>query len=324
MKTYRIAVIGPPQNDASHSLPLSQHPRFELLEPDAADLDAIVVASEPAAHTADTLAALERGLHVLVALPFAVDFVAALQMSGAAKASGRVCGVAYKYRFTPQALATKELIENAHLGPMRSIEITAQHGDRRLAERQERGWWFERGLGGGVAELGLSNSIDLAIWFAGRPPKKMTGFVRTANPHRQDKAGSFGATADDGAFALLDFGAGLIARLSHDATAPVESYVCAVYGEDRVAVSSGRQVDETTLYTVDDDETNELQCKPSAYEKSLGIDTALSMELYDEFIKQIETGESALPTAEDAHMVQAVLVPIGAFPMTDPTSRSIS
>jgi predicted dehydrogenase len=307
MKKYRIAVIGVPQTDASHRLPLSQHPRFELLEPDAADLDAVVIASEPASHADDTAAALQRGLHVLVAVPFAVDVAAAQAMCDAAKSAERTCGVAYKFRFTPQALATKELIDNAHLGAMRSIEITAQHGDRRLAERHERGWWFDRGLGGGVAELGLANAVDLAIWFAGRAPNSIAGLVRTANPHRQDKTGSFGATADDGAFALLDFGAGLVARLGNDATAPVESYVCAVYGEDRVAVSSGRQVAETTLYTVDDDETNELQCKPSAYEKALGADTALSMELYDEFIKHIETGESALPTFEDALEVQRVL-----------------
>ena len=140
----------------------------------------------------------------------------------------------------------------------------------------------------------------------------MTGFVRTANPHRRDKAGSFGATADDGAYALLDFGDGLAARLSNDGTAPVESYVCAVYGEDRIAVSSGRHAGETTLYTVDDDETNELQCKPSAYEKSLGANAALAMDLYDEFVKQIETGSSALPSFGEALEVQRVLAAISA------------
>lgn len=311
MKTYRIAVTGLPANDGSLRLPLSQHRRFELLEPDAERLDAVVVASAPASHVADTLAALKSGLHVLVALPFAVDLEAAQTMTDAAKGAGLACGVSYKFRFTPQALATKELIENRHLGSMRSIEIAAQHGDRRLAERHERGWWFERGLGGGVAALGLANSIDLAIWFAGRAPKSASGFVRTANPHRQDKTGSFGATADDGAYALLDFGAGLVARLSNDATAPVESYVCAAYGEDRVAVSSGRHAGETTLYTVDDDETNELQCKPSTYEKSQGKDAALAMDLFDEFVKQIETGTSALPSFDDALEVQLVVSAIG-------------
>jgi predicted dehydrogenase len=312
MKAYRIAVIGSPPDDSSHRVPLGRHARFELVEPDAEQLAAVVVASAPASHVADVLGALKRGLHVLVALPFAVDLDAALTMAGAAKSAGSVCGVGYKLRFAPQAIATKELIENKHLGPMRSIEIATQHGDRRLAERHDRGWWFERGLGGGVAALGLSNSIDLAIWFAGRAPKSASGFVRTANPHRQDKTGSFGATADDGAYALLDFGAGLAARLSNDGTAPVESYVCAAYGEDRVAVSSGRHADETTLYTVDEDETNELQCKPSTYEKSLGISTALTMDLYDEFVKQIETGTSALPSFEDALEVQRVLSAIGA------------
>jgi predicted dehydrogenase len=311
MKTYRIAVIGLPENDNSVRQQLALHSRFDLVEPDSPELEAIVIASPPASHVADTLAALERGLHVLVAIPFAVDLAAAQAMNDAANTSGRVCGANYKFRFTPQTLATKELIVNKHLGWMRSIEISAQHGDRRLAERHERGWWFDRGLGGGVAAIGLANAIDLAIWFAGRPPAKTTGFVRTANPHRQDKAGSFGATADDGAYALLDFGNGLAARLSNDATAPVESFVCAVYGEDRVAVSSGRHAAETTLYTVDDDETNELQCKPSAYEKSLGIELALTMELYDEFAKAIETGSSALPTFADALEVQRVLAAIG-------------
>src|SRR5580698_959591 len=102
MKTYRIAVIGLPENDTSHRLPLAQHSRFELLEPDAEQLDAVVVASDPASHVTDTLSALQRGLHVLVALPFAIDLDAAQTMTEAAQASKRVCSVDYRFRFTPQ------------------------------------------------------------------------------------------------------------------------------------------------------------------------------------------------------------------------------
>jgi predicted dehydrogenase len=193
---------------------------------------------------------------------------------------------------------------------MRSIEIASQFGELRHASTYERGWWFERGLGGGAASLSLAQSIDLAIWFAGRPPASTCGFVRTANAERRDKDGTFAATADDGAFALLDFGDGLAARLSSDGTAPVESFLCAVYGEDRVAVTSGRQADEVTLYTIDDDETNELQCKPSPHEKPFGLNTALSMELYDEFVKQIENGTSALPTFGEALETQRVIAAI--------------
>jgi predicted dehydrogenase len=312
MKTFRIATIGLAPKDASHRFPLERHPRFELVEADAPDLDAVVVASPPAAHVDDVTQALARGLHVICQPPFALDVAGAQRMADAAKAAGTVCGVAYTLRFTPQAQATRELISNAHLGPMRSIEIATQTGERRGAARYERGWWFERDLGGGVAAQNLAHSIDLAIWFAARAPVATSGFVRTANQRREDANGSFDASADDGAFALLDFGFGLAARLASDATAPVESYLCAVYGEDRVAVSSGRQADETTLYTVDDDETNELQCKPSEYEKKLGGSVALTMELYDALIAQIEGATTSLPTFDQALEVQRVLAAIGA------------
>ena len=313
MKKFRIATIGLPPNDGTHRLALAHHPAFELAKGDATDLDAIVVASPPASHVEDVLAALGRGLHVIVAPPFALDVAGAQRMTDAAKAAGKECGVAYEFRFVPQAQATKELIVNKHLGPMRSIEIARQNGALRGSTRYERGWWFERGTGGGVAAAGLAHSIDLALWFAGRPPQGASGLVRTANPERRDKDGTFAATADDGAFALLDFGDGLAARLSEDRTAPVESYVCAVYGEDRVAVSSGRDVDATTLYTVDDDETNELQCAPSPHAKAAATfgNVVFTMDFYDELATQIETGTSALPTFAEALEVQRVVSAIG-------------
>jgi len=308
MNTYRIATIGLTPDDRTHGLALANHPRFELAAYDDERLDAVVVASPPASHAADVLAAIGRGLHVLVSVPFALDVESARRMTEAAEAAGLACGVAYEYRFVPQAQATKELIVNGHVGALRSIEIARQNGALRASARCERGAWFDREHGG-VAAWGLAHSIDLALWFAGRPPQRATGFVRTANPVRRDRDGEFAATADDGAFALLDFGGGPIARLSEDRTAPVESYLCAVYGEDRVAVSSGREIDATTLYTVDDDETNELQCAPSPYAKRGEI--SLLMELYDELVKRIEGLPNALPSFADALEVQRVVSAIG-------------
>ena len=74
---------------------------------------------------------------------------------------------------------------------------------------------------------------------------------------------------------------------------------------------------DNTLYTVDVDETNELQCKPSPYAKFASIlpNVPYLIELYDEFVKQIETGTSALPTFEDGLDTQRVLAAIGySFP----------
>ncbi len=118
---------------------------------------------------------------------------------------------------------------------------------------------------------------------------------------------------DDGAFALVDYGDGLVARLTCDATAAIESFTFAVHGEDRTAVASGTTIADMTLFSIDDEETNELDCKPSPYSKfeSISPNVPLLMELYDEFVKQIETGSSDLPTFQEALETQRVLEAIG-------------
>jgi predicted dehydrogenase len=108
-----------------------------------------------------------------------------------------------------------------------------------------------------------------------------------------------------------------VGRLTTDATEIVESFTFAVHAENRTAVTSGPGAMDTTLYTVDADETNELQCKPSPYAKFASIlpNVPYLIELYDEFVKQIETGTSALPTFEDGLDTQRVLAAIGySFP----------
>ena len=81
----------------------------------------------------------------------------------------------------------------------------------------------------------------------------------------------------------------------------------------RTAVASGPHVAENTLYSIDEDETNELQCKPTPYASFASVhpNVPLMMELYDEFVKLIETGSSGLATFEDGLDIQRVLAQIG-------------
>jgi predicted dehydrogenase len=139
------------------------------------------------------------------------------------------------------------------------------------------------------------------------------GFLRTANKQRHDAQGEFASNVDDGAFALVDYGDGIVARLTVDGTAAVDSFTAAVHAENRTAVASGPNITEMRLFSIEGDETDELACKPSPYSKfaSINGNVPLLMELYDEFVKQIETGHSALPTFEDALATQRVLASIG-------------
>jgi predicted dehydrogenase len=340
VKTYRIGISGAGFGVKAHLPALLAHPRFEvvaLASPTSAkaiaaerkipyaftsaqamiegcELDAITIASPPFTHRDAVLAALDAGLNVMCEKPFALNVEEAEEMVAASRDAGTACGIAHEFRFVPQRQAIKELIVNGHLNPLREIEIT--HLTTFLREDstvRQRGWWFDRSKGGGMANAIFCHLIDSANWAVGRSPHKTVGFLRTANPLRRDDQGEFTSTVDDGSFALLDYGDGLVGRLTTDATEIVESFTFAVHAENRTAVASGPNAIDTTLYSVDSEETNELQCKPSPYAKFASIlpNVPYLMELYDEFVRQIETGESALPTFQDGLETQRVLAAIG-------------
>lgn len=341
---YRIGIVGAGFGVTAHLPALRAHPRFDvvaLASPSRAagiaaergiphaftscaamlagcELDAVTVASPPFAHEADVLATLSAGKHLLCEKPFALGVESARVMAEAARRAGTACGVAHEFRFVPQAQALAELIANGHLDPLRNLEITQL---RRMLHRggtRARGWWFRRDLGGGMAGAMLSHLIDHANWLAGRPPGRAVGLTRTANAQRQDDRGSFRSNVDDGAFALLDYENGLVARLATDATTAVESYTCAAHGEERTAVASGPSITDLTLYAIDGDETSELECKPSPYAGFASINPSVPplMELYDEFVKAIERERNVLPTFDQAVATQEVLAAVGYVPGT--------
>ncbi len=290
----------------------------------AIDLDAVVVASPPFAHRDDVGAALSRRLHVLCEKPFALSVAEAEELVRTADDAGTVCGLVHEFRFIPQRAAIRELVANGHLGEIREIEIT--HLSRFLAtDRQRpRGWWFDRRRGGGIAGALLSHLIDAATWTVGRAPRAYCGRVRTAVVERTDSSGRFRSEADDGAFALVDYGGGTIARLTADGTCAVESFTFAVHGSARTAVASGTTPFDLRLFTVDDDETAELECTPPPYRRFAAVDPHVPyvMELYDHFAAAIAGRPHALPTFREALETQRVLEAIGYS--TDNTSSATS
>ena len=339
-KVYRVGIVGSGFGARAHLPAFVAHPRFEVVAlasprhavaiakerhiPHAfsscaemlagADLDVVSISAPPFTHHDDVLAALAAEKHVLCEKPFALNVAQAEAMYEASRKAGTACGVMHEFRWIPERIAIKELIVHGHLAPLREIEITQLMSFLRANVERERTWWHDRSRGGGVAGALLSHLIDTSNWLAGRPPVRSTGYIRTANPLRRDRQGNeFVSTADDGAFALLDYGEGLIARLSADATTEVESFTLSTHAENRTAVASGTGMFDLRLFAVDADETAELETKPSPYARLASVDPHVPfiMELLDEFVKQIETGTSALPTFEEAVATQRVLASIG-------------
>lgn len=336
---YKVGIVGSGFGARAHAPAFKGHPDFEVVaiaSPHSAqsiakergipnafssceellrgcDVDVVSIAAPPFTHHADVLASLRAGKHVICEKPFALSVAQAEEMLDAAKRAGTAAAVMHEFRWVPERLALKELIENNHLSPLREIEITQLSNRLRADVERKRSWWFDRERGGGMAGALLSHLIDSANWLAGTAPVRSTGYLRTANPQRHDAGGTFTSTVDDGCWALIDYGNGLIARVSVDATTPVESFTLAAHGENRTAVASGSDFDDMRLFSVDAEETAELDVKPSPHERFASVDRHVPfiMDLLDEFAKQIRTGQSAVPTFEEAVATQRVLASIG-------------
>jgi predicted dehydrogenase len=132
---------------------------------EAADLDAVVIATSHAELSAIAVACLEAGKHALVEKPGGRNLAEVRSVADAAAATGRVAKVGYNHRFHPALLKAREIVDRGGLGPLMFIRGRYGHGGRLGYEKE---WRFERAISGGgqLIDQG-SHLIDLAHWFLG-------------------------------------------------------------------------------------------------------------------------------------------------------------
>jgi 1,5-anhydro-D-fructose reductase (1,5-anhydro-D-mannitol-forming) len=131
-------------------------------------INAVYVASPVFLHALQTIAALRAGRDVLCEKPMAMNYPEAQTMVEAARASGRVLGVAYYRRTYPKVNRAVELIKQGAIGQPVLAYITChswlptEHGQRLwLLEPEKAG-------GGPLFDIG-SHRIDLLNFFFGEP-----------------------------------------------------------------------------------------------------------------------------------------------------------
>lgn len=341
MTALRVGIVGSGFGGAVHAPAYALHPRFEVVaiasptraEQVAAErkiphafrsveemlagveLDVVSVASPPFDHHRSVLAALAAGKHVLCEKPFALNVAEAEEMVAAAERAGTAAALAFEFRYVPAVIALKELIDNLHVGALREIEVTRMSPE--LLERNtSRGpsWWFSRAKGGGVANGTMPHFFDLANHLGGRIPRATHGLLRTANERRAgpDRA-TFTSDVADGAFAFVDYGDGVVARCSVDATTVVDSMTIAAHGETRSAVANGSFFGDLTVFAIDEDEQDELEIVPSPYAKYASVHGNLPffLPLLDAFAERIDLGTPGVPPFADGLLVQRQLEAIG-------------
>jgi predicted dehydrogenase len=92
---------------------------------DTSLIDGVVLVTPNSAHAAGAIAALRRGLHVIVEKPMAHSVAECKQMIAAAEASGRMLAVAHCMEWAPPVAAARELLASGAVGSVRSARIGA-------------------------------------------------------------------------------------------------------------------------------------------------------------------------------------------------------
>ena len=170
------------------------------------NLDAVIICTPHDLHAAPTLAALERGLHVLVEKPLANHGTDARAMCAGAESSGRVLMVTYNYRFSGMWRTVKEVVAGGEIGPVRQISLTLSINrhfiweDKRVPDSMFDSFvktagmpegFFENDFsadwrssyarnGGGTFNNAGSHWTDLLLWLAGAPPTQVSALTDPA------------------------------------------------------------------------------------------------------------------------------------------------
>jgi predicted dehydrogenase len=139
--------------------------RYETVEQLLAEdtVDALVIGAPNFLHAPQAISALERGVHVLVEKPMAMNALEAKQMCAAAERSGAVLMVAHCWRFDPEALWLKAQMKR--LGKIIRTKGCGVH-----TNWGPSGWFVRKELAGGgaLADMGI-HALDTVRFLLGDP-----------------------------------------------------------------------------------------------------------------------------------------------------------
>ena len=160
-------------------------------------IDAVYLPLPNAMHEEWAIRAAERGKHVFCEKPLATSVAAARRMVDAAAANGVLLMEAMVFRYHPQTVRLRRLLDDGAIGDLRHVDV-------RMGAPQAPGnirWQPELG-GGALLDVGCY-LITVARWAAGAEPVQVTAVWQ------EDRAGG----VDRHLGLLLAFPGGVVATL---------------------------------------------------------------------------------------------------------------
>lgn len=136
------------------------------------NLAAVAVTSPPSFHVDQAIAALGKGIPVLLEKPVSPDLESAKKLQETVQGTGVPLLLGYTWRWWPPLGRVKDLLGQGMVGKLKFVKFTmsAHLADWHPWERYQDFFMASKALGGG-ALLDESHWLDLMLWFFGMPHK---------------------------------------------------------------------------------------------------------------------------------------------------------
>jgi predicted dehydrogenase len=162
------------------------------------------------------LKAIAAGKHVYTEKPVATSLEGAVRLARAAKAAGITHGVVHDKLFLPGVIKLRRLLSEGFFGRVLSARLEFGYwvfeGDGIPAQRPS--WNYRAADGGGIVLDMFPHWQDLLTDLFG-PISALYARKTTHIPRRWDESGTlYDATADDAAYAVLEFASGAFASVN--------------------------------------------------------------------------------------------------------------
>ncbi|MFY9892086.1 MAG: Gfo/Idh/MocA family oxidoreductase [Streptosporangiaceae bacterium] len=160
--------------------------------------------------------AIAAGKHIYTEKPVAASLAGALQLATAAREAGIVNGVVQDKLFLPGMIKLRRLIQSGFFGRILAARLEFGYwvfeGDITPAQRPS---WNYRAQDGGGIVLDMVPHWQYLLEELFGPITALYARQATHLPQRFDESGEpYPATADDAAYALLEFGSGVLASVN--------------------------------------------------------------------------------------------------------------
>jgi predicted dehydrogenase len=141
-------------------------------------MDLVAIGSPSGVHAEQALAAVQRGLHVLVEKPLDIDTARIDAVIEASDRAGVKVGVFFQDRLTPDLVDMKAAVSDGTLGTpiFASGRVKWYRPPEYYGDSRWRGTW--RLDGGGVLMNQAIHTIDTLLWLCG-PVARVSGHVAT-------------------------------------------------------------------------------------------------------------------------------------------------